>query len=94
MCCVITVLLLLGPRAAILVWWLFDMSRWTSAFDTFLWPLLGAIFLPWTLLAYVLVFPGGVEGLDWLWMFLGVLLDVLFYTGGGLGGRNRLFRRG
>ena len=93
MCCLVTILVFLGPRAGILVWWLFDMSRWESAFDTFLWPLLGAIFLPWTLLAYVLVFPGGVEGLDWLWILLGILLDVLFYAGGGFG-RSRIFRRG
>jgi hypothetical protein len=89
MCCLVAVILLLGPRLGILVWWLIDMGRWERAFDTFIWPLLGFIFLPWTTLAYVLIFPGGVVGFDWLWLVLGFLLDISSYTGGGLGGRRR-----
>jgi hypothetical protein len=42
MCCAIVVLFALGPRAAILVWWLFDQLRWAAAFDTFIWPFLGS----------------------------------------------------
>ena len=57
MCCLVTVLVFLGPRLGILVWWLLDMPRWNLTFNTFIWPLLGFIFLPWTTLAYVLVFP-------------------------------------
>jgi hypothetical protein len=90
MCCFFTVIVFLGPRAGILVWWLLDMPRWERAFDTFVWPLLGAIFLPWTTLAYVLVFPLGVTGIDWLWLALGFVLDILSYTGGGYGNRRRI----
>jgi hypothetical protein len=83
MCCLIFVLALLGPRAGIIVWWLLDMQRWSLTFDTFIWPLLGAIFLPWTTLAYVWVFPFGITGFDWFWLALGLVLDILFYAGGG-----------
>ena len=71
MCCLFAILVLVGPRAAILVWWLFDQIRWAAAFDTFIWPLLGFLFLPWTTLVYVLVFPGGIDGFDWLWLAIG-----------------------
>jgi hypothetical protein len=90
MCCFFAVLVFLGPRAAILVWWLIDMDRWSRTFDTFIWPLVGAIFAPWTLLAYVAVYPGGIIGFDWLWLGIGIFLDFLFYVGGGF---RRRFRR-
>ena len=92
MCCLFAVLVFLGPRAGILVWWLLDMPRWERAFDTFVWPLLGAIFLPWTTLAYVVVFPGGVTGFDWLWLALGLILDISFYISGGFRRRWRRYR--
>ena len=62
MCCLVTTLALLGPRAGIVVWWLLQPGRWSVTFDSFLWPLLGFVFLPWTTLMYVVVAPGGVTG--------------------------------
>ena len=35
MCCVIASLFALGPRAAILFWWLLEPVRWGATFDTF-----------------------------------------------------------
>jgi hypothetical protein len=90
MCCVFALLVIAGPRAAILVWWLLDQVRWNLAFDTFLWPFLGFLLLPWTTLMYVLVFPGGVDGFDWVWLGLGLLLDVVSYAGGGYSNRGRV----
>ncbi len=87
MCCLVTIIVLLGPRLGIILWWLFDMARWESAFNSIIWPILGFIFLPWTLLAYVLVVPGGITGLDWLVLALGVVLDITSYSGGGYGRR-------
>ena len=89
MCCVITALLLLGPRLSILVWWLVDSARFHAAFSTWIVPLLGALILPWTTLAYLLVFRGGVVGLDWLWLGVGLLLD-LTASGGGYRHRERI----
>ena len=81
MCCIFTILVFLGPRAGILVWWLFDQTRWQRTFENFLWPFLGFIFVPWTTLMYVLVFPGGITGFDWLWLGLGLLADISWWSG-------------
>lgn len=90
MCCFFTVLLFLGPRAADIIWWIANPGRWDLAFGSIIWPILGIIFAPWTILMYMLVFPGGVEGLDWLWLGLGILADVSMYAGGGYGNRDRV----
>jgi len=94
MCCIFTLLLLLGPRFAGAMWWLLQPARWVGAlgaFQTWIWPLLGIIFLPWTTLMFVIVAPGGINGL-WEWLFIGlaVIADIGSYTGGGYGNRRRI----
>ena len=90
MCCLLGILAFLGPRAAILVWWLADQAIWNQAFENFLVPLLGFIFVPWLTLAYVLVFPGGIEGFDWIWLGLALLIDLSSWFGGGYSNRGRM----
>ncbi len=96
MCCFFTLLLFLGPRIAGIFWWIFQPVRWVgntelSAFDSFIWPVLGLIFLPWTTIMYVIVAPGGVSGFwDWAFIILAVVIDVGSYTGGGYGNRQRI----
>jgi hypothetical protein len=90
MCCAIAFLFALGPRAAILVWWLFDQLRWAAAFDTFIWPFLGFLLAPWTTLMYVAVFPAGITGFDYLFLGLGVVFDVFSWFGGGYTNRDRM----
>jgi hypothetical protein len=90
MCCAIAVLFALGPRAAILVWWLFDQLRWAAAFDTFIWPFLGFLLAPWTTLMYVAVFPAGITGFDYLFLGLGIVFDVFSWFGGGYTNRDRM----
>ncbi len=80
MCCLLSVIVFLGPRMGILVWWLLDQQRWERAFDSFAWPLLGFIFLPWTTLMYVVVGIGGLSGFDWIWMGIAVLMDLSSYS--------------
>ena len=89
MCCLFTTLMFLGPRAGILVWWLISPARWNLAFDSFIWPLLGFLFLPWTTLMYVIIFPSGITGFDWIWLGLGVLADIGMYAGGGYGNKSK-----
>ena len=91
MCCALTTLVLLGPRALILIWYLLQPLRWQLAFpSSWLIPLLGALFVPWLTLMYVIVAPGGVGGLEWLWLGLALLLDLGSYSGGAYGNRNRM----
>ena len=55
------------PRFALFVLWVARPARIDAAFDTFLLPLLGIIFLPFATLMYVLLYtPGrGLTGWDW-----------------------------
>ncbi len=91
MCCLAAVVLFLGPRAGVLLWWLFARARWDSAFDSIVIPILGLIFLPWTTLAYVLVFPGGLSALDWILVIVAILVDLGSY-GGGYRNREKMRR--
>ena len=86
MCCVLSLLAFIGPRVAAVAWYFIDTTRWSAAFNSILWPLLGVILLPWTTMAYVLMSPGGVDGLQWLVVLLGLLLDL---GSGGSGWRSR-----
>ena len=89
MCCFFTALVLLGPRFAAIIWWLFWPARWTLAFNTLIWPILGIIFLPWTTLMYVIVYgANGIVGLDWLWLALALVGDIATH-GAGLWGNPR-----
>ena len=87
--CLLLSLLFLGPRAAIIVYWLGWPARWEAAFSTFIVPFAGFLILPWTTLMYLLVAPGGVEGFDYLFIGLAALLDLASLTGGGAYGRSR-----
>ena len=90
MCCFFTTVLFLGPRAGVLIWWLIRPVYYQAAFQSFIWPILGVIFAPWTTLMYLLVARGGVVGFDWVWMSLAVLADLGTYAGGGYGNRDRI----
>lgn len=90
MCCFLTTLLLFGPRLAILVWWLIRPIYFQTAFQTWILPLLGLIFLPWTLMMYLIVYPGGIIGFDWVWLALGLAADIFSYTGSGYANKDRI----
>jgi hypothetical protein len=87
--CLLLTLMLLGPRAAIIVAWGFWPGRWELAFDTFIVPFIGFLFLPWTTLVYVLASAGGVEGFDWFLVALGFFFDVASLASGGIFQRRR-----
>lgn len=81
MCCLALTAGFLGPRVALFIWWVFG-SKVDAAFSSWLWPLLGLIFLPWTTLAYVLAWGplDGVSGLGWLVVALGLAADIATYS--------------
>lgn len=85
MCCFLASLFFIGPRVAFLIYWLIPVGRLRIfvAFNTWIWPLLGLIFLPWTTLMYVLVYGGnGIVGFDWVWLGLAFLADLAAYGSG------------
>jgi hypothetical protein len=87
--CLFLLLLFFGPRSVIVIWWFIQPLRWDAVFHSFLLPFLGFLFLPWTTLTYFLAEPGGLIGLDFLWLGLAVIADVASYAGSGLYGRRR-----
>jgi hypothetical protein len=88
--CLLLTLVLLGPRAAIFLWWLASPARWELAFDSFVVPFAGFVLLPWTTLMWVVVAPSGVHSFDYLWLGLALLIDLGSYAGGsGVRSRQR-----
>jgi hypothetical protein len=89
--CIFALLAVLSPRLALLILWLFTPLV-TRAFASFIVPILGIIFLPFTTLFYVLAWrPGfGVIGWGWLWVILGFIIDLAAYGGSGYTNRNRI----
>ncbi len=88
MCCVLALLAFLGPRLVIFLLWLFT-NYLSRAFDAFLLPLLGFLFLPWTTIAWAIAQNefGGVSGVGLLLVALGVLADIGVLGGGARGRR-------
>jgi hypothetical protein len=82
MCCIFTTILLVGPRLGIMVWYLFSPAYVNGAFDSWFWGFLGFLFLPWTTLMYIAIYPGGIIGFDWIWLGLAVFADIATYLGG------------
>ena len=83
MCCFFMTLMFLGPRFAFLIYWLVRPLVVDAVFKTWIWPLLGLIFLPWTTLMWVIVYgANGIVGWDWLWIGLAVAADIASYTSG------------
>jgi hypothetical protein len=86
----LTSLILIGPRFGILVWWLIRPVYVGAAFDSILLSLLAWAFIPWTVLMYLIVYPGGLVGFDWVILILGILADIASYSGGFWGNREQV----
>jgi hypothetical protein len=73
------------PRLILLMVWIARPVYVDAVFDTWIWPLLGLLFLPFTTLMWVLLDqpPVGVHGWDWLWIVIAVFLDLGNYAGVG-----------
>jgi hypothetical protein len=88
--CLLVLLALISARLALVIMWIFT-NLVDRAFDTFIVPLLGVIFLPWTTLMYVVLWSpgGGVKGWEWILVALGFLVDIGSYGRGGMQRRAR-----
>jgi hypothetical protein len=91
MCCIITTLMLFGPRLGILIWWLYSPVYFNLVINSFFLAILGWAFLPWTTLMYLAVYGvNGIVGFDYAFILLGLLADVATYGGGVHGNRKQI----
>jgi hypothetical protein len=76
--CLFAIFAGLFPRLGLFIIWILRPAFVDAAFDTFIWPLLGIIFLPFATLIYVLLYtPGiGLTGWEWFWVILAGLFDI------------------
>jgi hypothetical protein len=81
--CLFALLAAFAPRILLLIIWIARPEYVNAVFETWVVPLLGLIFLPFTTLMWVLLDapPVGVEGWDWLWIVIAVALDLGHYAG-------------
>jgi hypothetical protein len=81
--CLVALLGLITPRVVMVLLWLFT-NYLNRAFDTFIWPFLGFVFLPTTTLAYAVASNSfdGVRGFGLVLLVLGVLIDFGVIGGG------------
>lgn len=80
--CLLVLLSAFAPRLVVILAWIARPTYFDSVFDTFIFPLLGLIFLPFTTLMWLFLGapPLGVHGWDWLWIALAVFLDLSHYA--------------
>jgi hypothetical protein len=82
--CLVVLFALLSPRLALFVIFLFSdlLSR---AFDSWFVPFLGFFLLPWTTLAYAVMWSSSnrVYGFEWFIVILAFLLDIASYARSG-----------
>jgi hypothetical protein len=80
-------------RIMLLMYWFARPVIMDSMFGSFLIPCIGFLFLPFTTLLYVLLqssAPGGIAGLDWLWLALAALMDLASIATAGYANRDRI----
>jgi len=76
--CFVALFALISPRLALFVIFLFS-DMLSRAFDSWVLPLLGFFLLPWTTLAYAVMWDigsRGVDGFEWFIVILAFLLDL------------------
>ena len=76
--CLFAMALAVAPRVVLVLAWIFG-NRWDMVWQgQWFLPLLGIIFLPFTTVMYMLTWkPTGIQGWDWLWIGLGVFMDIM-----------------
>jgi len=80
--CLFVLLAAFAPRLIVVFAWIARPAYFDAVYDTWIFPLLGLIFVPFTTLIWLLVGapPQGVAGWDWLWIVLALFLDLSHYA--------------
>lgn len=88
----LTGILALFSRIMLLMFWISRPVAWNATFGGVIMPCLGFLFLPITTMMYAWLVQGvgGISGLDWLWLFLGFLMDLASVAAAGAANRERL----
>ena len=83
MCCVLILLAFFTPRIVLFLMWIFT-NYLSRAYDSFLLPFLGFVFLPATTLAYAIAQNefGGVNGIGLVVILIGLAVDIGLLGGG------------
>jgi hypothetical protein len=81
--CLLALFALISPRLALFCVWLFS-NLLGRAFDSWIVPVLGFFLLPWTTLAYAVMWSSGhrVFGFEWFLVGLAFLVDIGAYDRG------------
>lgn len=77
--CLLAFLIAAAPRLVLIVAAIWG-TRWDIVWQgNWIIPILGIIFMPYTMVMYMLVWSpvGGIVGFDWVWLALGFLLDIM-----------------
>lgn len=79
--CLLAIIGALSPRLLFVLIWIARPAYVDAVFDTFIFPLLGVIFLPYGTLMWVLLDapPAGIHGWDVVWITIAVLMDLSHY---------------
>ena len=79
-------------RWFLIFFWIARPGMMNLAFNTFILPCLGFLFLPFTTLMYVLLVQGvgRLQGLDYLWLALAVIIDLGSVGAAAAANRNRI----
>ncbi len=82
-CCLVAGVAAASPRLILFGMWLFT-DYVGRAFETWVWPLLGFVFLPSTTIAYAIAANefGGFQGWGAVVVAAGVIVDAIIYGGG------------
>ena len=89
--CIAVLLALISPRLALFAIWLFG-DLLGRAYDEWWIPLLGFFLLPWTTLAYAVMWAAGgnqVDGFEWFIVVLAFLVDISSWSQSGRIGSSR-----
>lgn len=81
MACLVALFALISPRLALFFIWVFS-NLLSRAFESWAVPLIGFFLLPWTTLAYAVMWDSGnrVYGFEWFIVALGFLFDLASYS--------------
>ncbi len=88
--CLIAVFAAVLPRVLVLLGWYNDQARWSAAFGSPVWLLLGFLLVPWTTFFFALFQPTGFGGFSIVILLVALLVDVATWGGGLFGNRDKV----